>query len=160
MKIEFENEDELISGILSSNVNLTTVIVYLLDYCGATLNKTNLNAVINREARTREARQRLQAWVDSDITVYTLKDIPNWITEEVLRSSTYKNIFYAIDDIVKDISPNAQMAKNYIKVHRTYYFNQEGLIFLIDRFCVKGFLTHEHYEKWRRESGFFDFLYK
>lgn len=160
MKIEFENEEELVSGILSSDVNLTNVIVCLLEYCGGRMSKSNLDAIMNREYRTREARKRLQEWVDSDIRVYTAKDIPQWIIDSVMERATSRNLFYIIDDIVSDIVPYAPMAQNYIKVHRTYYFNQEGLCFLIDRFCVKGYVTHEDWEKWRRESGFFDFLYK
>ena len=159
MKIEFNNEDELVSGIITSDVNLNAVLSYLLDYCGVRLSKTNLDAIANREYRTRNARAKLTEWKEGGVTVYTDHDIPVWIREIVESNPMVTTFSYAVNRIIADIQPFAPMAQNFVKVGKANYYNQEGLSFLISRFCATHLISHEDWERWRRESGLFDFLY-
>ena len=159
MKIEFNTEEELVSAILNSPANLLRFTVFLMEECGVTLSKTNIELIKSREVRTRTAREQLERWKEQGVTVYTETDIPEWIQKLMETTAPYPNIIYTIRDIVREIDPHAPMAKNYVKIKDKFYFNKEGLCFLIDRFCAKGYITHNDYEYWRKDSGFYGFLY-
>ena len=160
MTIEFNNERDLIEGIISSGVNLFTFATFFLDEFGITLCKTHQDILQRVESRSKQSRDTISRWKSNGIPVYTESDIPAWITTKVETNAQPRNLHQTITEIVNYIPRNAPMLNNFAKLMDGYYFTKDGFCFLIDRLTALHYLAHEDNEKWRMESGFYDFLYR
>ena len=155
VEIKFENERELIDGIMESGLNLHTLIVLLLDRFGVMLNKASEAKIDNAQAKISAERVYYENWASRQENVYCIEDVLKCAEENGI-SVGGQGEAYALVEHQIGLAKRGTIWQNDFRYYSgKYYFNDGGCQTITYLFYARGWYGEEDLQRLRELLGIF-----
>ena len=148
MVIEFENERQLIDGIMKSGVDVFRFAILFLDRFGVVLNKTSQSRVSIAQQKMLLENTRFEEWKNDKAKIYSERDLPEYAVK-AYEEGTGHSIRVLIAETEQNLrKPRQKQSSEFAQYRGEYYFTLDGMMAIVYRVTFDGYATEEEYLKW------------
>lgn len=153
MKIEFNDEKDLVNKIMESGVDVYRFGINFMDAFGIALCRTHQDrleyAEKKRREKTSEIEEKMGGWGCEPLCEM---DIPDWVKHNVQTRSGIP-FHSAAKAILKPYENSPYVFRDFVSTREQYFFNPSGAVFLLYSMVRRSWLAEDEYYRWRDEAG-------